>query len=223
MNKKYAIIIIGDSMASAVIHLCVANEVNKYLNMNSKELLLGSIAPDISKQIGETKEISHFLDHTNEDDIPNIDRFLKKYRSELNKPFEMGYFIHLLTDKYWFRDYVYKFIERYTRDKVKKNITYTALKDLIYNDYTNLNITLIDNHNLNLDLFYNEIELPKSKIIEIPVDKLDILIEKMGIIIEDSREEKTFIFDSKDIEEFIRNTVKYIIRDIQMLDIKPQR
>ena len=210
-------------MASAVIHLCVAKEINKYLKMDENYLLLGSIAPDISKQIGETKEISHFLDHSNEDDIPNIDRFLSKYRSELNNPFEMGYFIHLLTDKYWFRDYVYKFIERYTQDRVKKNVTYTALKDLIYNDYTNLNITLIDNHNLNLDLFYNEIELPKSKIIEIPVDKLNILIEKMGIIIEDSKEEKTFIFDNKDIEEFISNTVKYIIKDIQMLDIKPQR
>lgn len=210
-------------MASAIIHLCVAKEINKYLKMDENYILLGSIAPDISKQIGETKEISHFLDHSNEDDIPNIDRFLTKYRSELNNPFEMGYFIHLLTDKYWFRDYVYKFIERYTRDKVKKNVTYTALKDLIYNDYTNLNITLIDNHNLNLDLFYNEIEMPESKIIEIPVDKLDILIEKMGIIIEDSKEEKTFVFDSKDIEEFIKNTVKYIIRDIQMLDIKPHR
>ena len=210
-------------MASAIIHLCVAKEINKYLKMDENYLLLGSIAPDISKQIGETKEISHFLDHSNEDDIPNIDRFLAKYRNELNNPFEMGYFIHLLTDKYWFRDYVYKFIERYTQDKIKKNVTYTALKDLIYNDYTNLNITLIDNHNLNLDLFYNEIELPKSKIIEIPVDKLDILIEKLGIIIEDSREEKTFVFDSNDIEEFIKNTVKYIIRDIQMLDIKPQK
>ncbi len=210
-------------MASAIIHLCVAKEINKYLKMDENYLLLGSIAPDISKQIGETKEISHFLDHSNEDDIPNIDRFLLKYRSELNNPFEMGYFIHLLTDKYWFRDYVYKFIDRYTQDKIKKNVTYTALKDLIYNDYTNLNITLIDNHNLNLDLFYNEIELPKSKIIEIPVDKLDILIEKMGLIIEDSKEEKTFVFDSKDIEEFIANTVKYIIRDIQMLDIKPHR
>ena len=87
-------------MASAVIHLCVAKEVNKYLKMDENMILLGSIAPDISKQIGETKEISHFLDHTNEDDIPNIDRFLSKYKSELNKPFEVGYFIHLLTDKY---------------------------------------------------------------------------------------------------------------------------
>lgn len=210
-------------MASAVIHLCVAREINKYLKMDEKELLLGSIAPDISKQIGQTKEISHFLDYSNEDDIPNVDRFLAKYRSELNKPFELGYFIHLLTDKYWFRDYVYQYIERYTKNSVKKNITYTALRDIIYNDYTNINIDLIDKYMLPLDLFYEEFKCPDSKITEIPVDKLNILIEKMGIIIEESKEEKTFIFDTTDIEIFIATTVKYIIKDIQMLGITPQR
>lgn len=210
-------------MASAIIHLCVAKEVNKYLKMNENDLFLGAIAPDISKQIGETKEISHFLDHTNEDDIPNIERFIKKYRSELNKPFEMGYLIHLLTDKYWFRDYVYDFIERYTKDSGKKKVTYTAIRDLIYNDYTNLNIKLIDKYNLGLDLFYSDYNLPQSKITEIPVDKLDILIDKMGLIISESKEEKTFMFDSKDIEIFIENSAKYIIKDIQMLDIEPHR
>jgi hypothetical protein len=207
-------------MASAVIHLCVAKEVNKYLKMDEKEILLGSIAPDISKQVGETKEISHFLDHTNEDDIPNIDRFLAKYRKDLNKPFEMGYFIHLLTDKYWFRDYIYQYIDRYTRDTNKRKITYTALKDIIYNDYTNINVDLIDKYGLGLDLFSNEWDLPESSITEIPMDQLDLLIEKMGQIIASSTEEKTFIFDTKDIEIFIDNTVKYIIKDIQILGIK---
>lgn len=209
-------------MASAVIHLCVAKEVNKYLKMDENMILLGSIAPDISKQIGQTKEISHFLDHTNEDDIPNIDRFLSKYKSELNKPFEVGYFIHLLTDKYWFRDYIYNYIERFTKNATKKKITYTAIRDVIYNDYTNINIDLIDKYNLPLDIFQNEIEYPNSKIKEIPIDKLPIITEKMGLIIANSTEEKTFMFDTKDIEVFITNTVKYIIKDLQMLDIKPQ-
>ena len=173
-------------MASAVIHLCVAKEVNKYLKMDENMLLLGSIAPDLAKQINQTKEISHFLDHTNEDDIPNIDLFLAKYKAELTNPFEMGYFIHLLTDKYWFRDYVYMYLDRFSKSKTKKGITYTALRDLIYNDYTNLNIDLIDKYNLSLDLFANEIELPKSKITEIPVEKLGILIEKMVLLIIDS-------------------------------------
>lgn len=210
-------------MASAIIHLCVAHEVNKYLHMEETNLLIGSIAPDIAKQVGQTKEIGHFLDHSNEDDIPNIDRFLAKYRSELDKPFEMGYFIHLLTDKYWFRDYIYKYIERYTQDKTKQKVTYSALTNIIYNDYTNLNIDLIDKYMLPLDIFYNEFQGIESKITEIPVDRLDVLIEKMGIIIKNSKEEKTFMFDITDIEIFIKNTVKYIIKDIQMLGISPQK
>lgn len=210
-------------MASAIIHLCVAKEVNKYLKMDENSILLGSIAPDIAKQIGQTKEISHFLDYTNEDDIPNIDRFLRKYRDSLDNPFNMGYFIHLLTDKYWFRDYVYQYIERYTKESTKKKITYTAIKDVIYNDYTNINIDLIDKYTLPLDLFYTEFTIPSTNITEIPVDKLDILIEKMGMIIAESKEEKTFMFDTTDIEIFISNSVKYIIKDIQMLGIQPQR
>lgn len=206
-------------MASAIIHLCVAKELNKYLNMDEKMLFLGSIAPDISKHLGETKEISHFLNPANEDDIPQIDKFLAKYRNELNKPFEMGYFVHLLTDKYWFRDYIYQYVSKYTQETGKKRLTANALKNIIYNDYTNLNITLINKYDLPLDLFSNPFELPKSKITEIPVDKLNLLIEKMGIIIEESREEKTFVFDCADIEKFISDTVKYILKDLQLLGI----
>jgi len=206
-------------MASAIIHLCVAKEVNKVLGMDEKLLFLGTIAPDLSKQIGQSKEISHFLDHSNEDDIPNIDRFLNKYEEELHNPFEMGYFIHLLTDKYWFRDYVYKYIERYSIESGRKDLTYAALKQLIYDDYTNINIDLIDKYGLSLELFYDRINYPTSKITEIPMDKLPIIVEKMGLIIEESKEEKTFIFDTYDIVKFIDETAKYIIRDVQMLGL----
>ena len=63
-----------------------------------------------------------------------------------------------------------------------------------------------------LDLFRERNAISKAQ-----YDKsLGDLIEKMGIIIEDSREEKTFVFDSNDIEDFIQSTVKYIIRDIDI-------
>ena len=206
-------------MASAIIHLCIAKEVNKVLGMDEKLLFLGTIAPDLSKEIGQSKEISHFLDHSNEDDIPNIDRFLNKYEEELRNPFEMGYFIHLLTDKYWFREYVYKYIERYSIESGRKDLTYSALKQLIYDDYTNINIDLIDKYGLSLELFYDKINYPTSKITEIPMDKLPIIVEKMGLIIEESKEEKTFVFDTYDIVKFIDETAKYIIRDVQMLGL----
>ena len=48
-------------MASSVIHMCVAKEINKYLKRDDKNILIGTIAPDISKLLNETKEKSHFL------------------------------------------------------------------------------------------------------------------------------------------------------------------
>ena len=47
-------------MASSVIHICVANEINKVLKKDNRKLLIGTIAPDISKLIGESKYYSHF-------------------------------------------------------------------------------------------------------------------------------------------------------------------
>lgn len=35
-------------MASSVIHIAVANELNKVLKKDKKSILIGSIAPDIS-------------------------------------------------------------------------------------------------------------------------------------------------------------------------------
>ena len=85
-------------MASSVIHMCVAKEINKVLNYPENELLLGSIAPDISKHIGQTKTRSHFLIKKDEIDI---DAFLNKYKDKIKEPFIMGYFIHLYTDLLW--------------------------------------------------------------------------------------------------------------------------
>ena len=44
-------------MASSVIHMVVANEINKKLNRDPRKLLIGTIAPDISKLVGGKKSI----------------------------------------------------------------------------------------------------------------------------------------------------------------------
>ena len=73
-------------MASTIIHICVAKKLNEYLNYDNKHLLLGTIAPDISKLVGETKQKSHFLTDYNSD-IPDIKWFLSKYEKHLKDPF----------------------------------------------------------------------------------------------------------------------------------------
>lgn len=199
-------------MASAIIHLCVAKKINNYLQMDERTLSLGAIAPDIAKQIGEPKNKSHFMkENDSEDCFPDCDSFVKKYRSELDKPFEMGYLIHLLTDYYWFKYYIKRYISNYSKDK---DITYTAIKSLIYNDYTRLNQRLIDDYMLDLYFFCNEITLPESKITEIPMDKLQIIIDKMSIIIQSSKNSKLVLMNEDEIIDFIEHISNVIIDDL---------
>ena len=92
-------------MASVIIHMAVANEINKTLKRDNNKLLIGSIAPDISKHLGQSKLASHFLHDVN-NDVPNINRFLNKYKNHLNDDFVLGYFIHLYTDYFWFKNFI---------------------------------------------------------------------------------------------------------------------
>lgn len=181
-------------MASAVIHLAVAKVLEPYFNIkNKKDYYLGSIAPDIAKQIGRTKKESHFL-YNEKSDIPNIKIFTNKYPLFYQNDFDLGYYIHLFTDKLWFNKFLNTLVQNNSVrliDGIIINILPEQLSKLIYSDYTNLNIKIIEEYNMDLSLFYEEFKKPNSTINEIPLEKLDILIEKMGIIIENSTSEKT--------------------------------
>lgn len=209
-------------MASAIIHICVAKEINKILKVDEKQLFLGSIAPDISKQIGQTKEKSHFLS-TPKEDVPNIFAFLEKYQTQLENPFLLGYFIHLYTDKLWFDEFIRKRVYENSIKLLDGTTVSTTEKEifhLIYNDYTNTNITLLDIYHLDLSLFYEPIFLPTVEMEEIPISKLPILIEKMGIIIENSKEEKNYVFDSSVLKEFISQCTDKILKKLDEYNIK---
>ena len=204
-------------MASAIIHIAVAKKTNEQLKMNEKELFLGTIAPDISKHIGQDRKISHFLD---ENRFPDLNLFLKKYNNSLNIPFIMGYYIHLFTDYLWFKYFYSEITNLKTSITLLNGNTLKCSKEeinkLIYNDYTNLNTLLIEEYNIDLSLFYEEIEIPKINFSEIPLDKLQIAVDQMGIIIENSRKEKTYSFNLDNVKQFINTCTDLISNDIKM-------
>jgi len=204
-------------MASSVIHMCVANEVNKYLKRDNKGILIGSIAPDISKHINETKEYSHFLDDVSID-IPNINKFLNKYKNYLEDSFVMGYYIHLYTDYLWSKYFIPNFIKKdfiYTLDNKKLNLKNEEKLKYTYNDYTNLNIKLLDEYEMDLSIFYEDIPNFKNIIKEIPMDKLNLIIDKAGLIIKNTKESKPYIFDIEEINKFIEFCVSDIIAQLE--------
>ena len=205
-------------MASAVIHLAVAKVLEPYLKItNKKDYYLGSIAPDIAKQIGESKQKSHFL-YNERKDVPNMKMFTDKYPNFYKNDFDLGYYIHLFTDKLWFD----KFLNNLVQSNAVKlidgtilNTTPEELRNLIYTDYTNLNIKIIEEYNMDLSLFYEEFQKPNTKIEEIPINKLNILINKMGVIIENSKREKNYVFDIYLVKQFIEDTKERILQEIK--------
>lgn len=205
-------------MASAVIHLAVAKELENNLNIkNKKDYYLGTIAPDISKQIRKSKKESHFLYNT-KDDIPNIKMFTNKYKNFKTNDFNLGYFIHLYTDKIWTNDFIKTLNYRNSiklLDGTIINATVEEIRDLIYQDYTNLNIQLIDEYILDLSLFYDDFIIPDTTLDEIPINKLNILIDQMGIIIENSTKKKSYLFDIITIRNFINNCANQIIEKLR--------
>lgn len=205
-------------MASAIIHLAVAKKLLDYLKVdNQKDYLLGSIAPDISKQIGASKVSSHFLIHT-KPDVPNIQMFIDKYPNFINNSFDLGYFIHLYTDKLWFNGFIDNLICNNSIKLLDGTIIETTkeeMQNMIYSDYTNMNISLIDKYNMDLSLFYEEFQIPKTNILEIPTYRLDILINKMGLLIANSKEEKAYTFDIYQVEQFIDYTCNEIIKKLK--------
>lgn len=210
-------------MASSMIHIAVASELNKKLNRDRSKLLIGTIAPDISKLIGESKRITHFVnDETESDSIPDLNLFLKKYKNKLNDDFVLGYYIHLFTDYLWFK---YFLTEILTDDMITK-LDGTIVKcngrmafQYIYNDYTNLNTNLIDYYNLDLKIFYNEIPEIDNIIAEIPMDKLNIIVNKAGEIIEKSKVHKDMVFNMENVHKFIETTINLITDNLKELNV----
>ncbi len=209
-------------MSSTLIHMAVANEINKVLKRNNDILLIGSIAPDISKQIGETKVKSHFLD-SDGNDIPNIERFIYKYRDKMYDDFVLGYFIHLYTDYLWFKYFI---PEIYDKNMITKldgtqvKCTGNMLGIYIYSDYTNLNTKLLDEYDMNLRIFYCDIPNIPNIISEIPMEKLQIIINKASTIIENSKVRKDYIFNIENIKRFISTSTTIILAKIKELNIK---
>lgn len=198
-------------MASAVIHLAVAKELEKYL----KDYNLGAIAPDIAQQLKIEKTKSHFIYNT-KSDVPNIKLFKEKYKNFMSNSFELGYFTHLYTDKLWFDGFIDSLTYSNSIKLLDGTIIHVPQKELIYNDYTNLNTIIIDKYNIDLSLFYEEYQKPNTSIEEVPIDKLNILIDKMRVIIENSKLEKSYIFNITLIDNFINTCVKEIIKELNI-------
>ncbi len=207
-------------MASTIIHLAVAKRVNDELNLNEKELFLGAISPDIAKIVGIPRSITHFV--TGDDlDLINVNSFLSKYKNTLNNTFELGYYIHLLTDELWFNEFIGNYVNDHgitDKDGRKLELDSETVKMMLYNDYTNLNAKVLSYYNMDLSLFYEELNFPHSHIEEFKDEYFPTLIEKMGIVSQNMVNSSYFL-DITSITHFIEYAAIYCLDRIKELEI----
>ena len=213
-------------MASSVIHMAVASEINKVLNRDYNKLMIGSIAPDISKHVGLTKQQTHFLTDNPVYDIPDIDKFLSLYKDDLLDDFVMGYFIHLYTDYLWFKYFIPEIYEDESVRKLDGTIIKCDDRQLckyIYNDYTNMNIKLMNEYNISDNIFYQDIPELKNIIKEIPMDRLDVIMDRALEIIENTNERKEYVFDITNVKKFIELSIDLTLAKIKEIEIMSNR
>ncbi len=210
-------------MASAIIHMSVAKKINENLNLDTKLFYLGSVAPDISKQIGLSRKKSHFILDSENTDAPDLNRFIDKYGKQHFNAFELGYFIHLITDYLWFTSFLNKFVDNnIVKLKNGKRIELDGnyITKLLYNDYTDLASKVLDYYNMDLSVFYDEYDLPESFIEEIPCNKLNIIKDKMSLICSMDATNKEYIITLKPVINFIDDAYTYCLDYLDKNNIK---
>ena len=157
--------------------------------------------------------------------IPDLYKFLVKYKNDLNDDFVLGYYVHLYTDYLWFKYFVPQLYDEDTcmitkLDGTEVKCNGGMMAQYIYNDYTNLNTQLLDEYDMDLRIFYNELPEIKNIIEEIPIDRLNILMDKCSTIIENAKESKDMVFNMNYIKQFIEMSLKIIESDLEERGIK---
>ncbi len=209
-------------MASFMIHAAIASEINKQLRRDNDKLLLGTIAPDISKVVGEDKTYTHFLG--THKDVPSLDKFLNLYSKYFYDDFVLGYYIHLYVDYLWFKYFIPEIYDESKNLITKLDGTVVPCHGFmatqyIYNDYTNINKRIIDEYKINMDFLYGNIPHIDRIIVEAHVDKLDVLVSKSREILSKVNSVKDMTFNMENIDNFISLSVRIISSNLMELGI----
>ena len=106
-------------MGSITMHAVISKKLQNKNNF-SKEYMVGSVAPDILKNISNRKK-THYLKEYNDNGtikfLPDIEEFIKINENKFDDYF-FGYLVHLIEDKIWFDKYIPMFANVIGKEKV---------------------------------------------------------------------------------------------------------
>lgn len=182
-------------MPGYIIHMAIAKQYAKKHNSeirNEDEFIKGVIAPDMNEKLdgpAKDKSKTHYGKWGKYEVTTYIDKFLEDTKINMEQDFWKGYFLHLITDHYFYN----KHFKEEHQEMIKNN-------DRFYYDYDCLNKELIEEYKLNINIsakikkyinIYNEEPkyLKKSKIVNFidAISNIDIQ-EKIEVIKEKGME-----------------------------------
>ena len=129
-------------MPGFIIHIAVGKQyLNKHKGQikDTKEFMKGIIAPDLNSEMTEVekdKSKSHYGVWNYCNAITNIDKFLIDPKVDIKNDYWKGYFMHLLTDFYFYNIDFYDEYQQMIKDKNKFYYDYDCLNGPLRKQYS---------------------------------------------------------------------------------------
>ncbi len=211
-------------MSSSIIHLCVAKEILKELNLDKQKFLYGNILPDFSNienNHNDRRKITHFERKSIINDIefkvPDLEKLKNVLKLKSKDDIELGIYSHLYTDVLWINMLVEKHKQK-VGDKVyikTKNGLLEDQREIIYEDYDAMNQEIIKNYDIGID-FIKECKYEGSLKEMYNMQTKDIY-KVMKEHFEKVPNNELKIFKMEEIYEFIRIAKDKIIKGLKKI------
>ena len=178
-------------MPSIAAHMAVAKLVSGNLKIHNYDFIKGNLLPDII-----LKENSHYKVKGKFFLIPDTDYFKRIF--DLYDNLYLGYYVHLLLDKYFLEEFVPKNISNLDvfQDKT------------MYNDYNLINYQIIKEFGLDVEFLKKVLQ---DFSVDISKDKLDYNVGCLSI----KEVQDTTCLNFNDFSQFLYNISSVISKEIE--------
>lgn len=123
-------------MPSIAAHMTIAKLLSEKLDIEEEDFYRGNLLPDV---ISATREASHFKVQGEHFLVPDLED--AKRNLTLTESMYLGYYTHLLLDKYFLEEFVPIYIRRFDLFKTKE----------MYSDYDEINGFIVTSFGLDVE------------------------------------------------------------------------
>lgn len=206
------------------IHISVAKEVLKEVNLNEKEFLFGNILPDfsnISKDHDIRRKQTHFEKEKEINEMkfqtPNLEEVRKHLNLKNKDSIELGIYSHLYTDAIWIKDFVKKHKKKVNgKNYIKtKDGLVEDNREIIYEDYNVMTKKIVEKYKIDIN-FIKQCKYT-GNLKELYNVESDKIYSKMKKYITIESDDELKIFTMEEIYQFINTAKNKIIEELNKI------